>query len=404
MKKLLLMFVACSIILSPLFAVPQTDADIAYTQEYIAAMQKAPGKARIAAFQTYIKKFPNTAGEKGKYSRLAYYWITMDQFTLKNYSATVKSGAKALTLKGFQPGEEARLNLVVANSHAIKSSPVFDKDKALKYTNKAIALAKTNQLKDVLKTANGLKTKLTTPPPPSETPVQKLMRFTYQDEDFDSAIAQYRKMKAADKNSEDAKKAYGTALFKGEKYDSALKFYQGLFSTSKSGVAAFRIAKSYEAKAQRNRKLYQKAAEYFAYASVLYQKEGKGSNAKASKTYVKNSIVSKHNLQRRIDKYNRSQSKGASSAKKNQAAIANMKKKIRRAKYNIRKKYRGMGTDIPEWEYNKVRKMEKELANLQAGGAPSGGGNATEAKAINELLKKVDAEVKALMSKAKASV
>ncbi len=293
MKKLLLMFVVCSIILTPLFAAPQKDADIAYTQEYIAAMQKAPGKARIAAFQAYLKKFPNTAGEKGKYSRLAYYWITMDQFSAKQYNATVKSGSKALTLKGYQPGEEARINLVIANSYAIKSSPVFDKDKALKFTNKAIALAKTNQLKDVLKTANGLKTKLTTPPPPSETPVQKLMRFTYQDEDFDSAIAQYKKMSAADKKNADAQKAYGTALFKGEKYDSALKFYKTLYAGSKSATSAYRIAKCYENKAPRNRKLYQNAAEYFAYASALYQKEGKGSNARASKTYVKTvSLVS----------------------------------------------------------------------------------------------------------------
>ncbi len=63
-----------------------------------------------------------------------------------------------------------------------------------------------------------------------------------------------------------------------------------------------------------------------------------------------------------------------------------------------------MGTEIPEWEYSKVKKLEKELANLQSGGAPAGSGNAKEANAIKELLKKVDAEVKSLMAKAKASV
>ncbi len=374
-----------------------------YTEDYVKSMQKKPGKERIAAFNAYLKKYPNSSP---KFSALANYWIVLDYYQIGDYKETVSRGEKLLKspmVGQFEGGEKARLNLVIGNAYGVKSGAVFNKDKALKYTNACLAIAKKEGLSDVIKVAQSLKEKLTTPPPPSETPEHKMKRLVFQDESFNEAISFYKTLPQKDKDNIEIKKAYANALLKKGSFSPAANVFESMYKTKKTGGIAIKIAKCYEARAKKNSALYQKAAEYYVQGYVLYSKESKASNAKSAKSYANNMLVGKYKLKQRIDRFNAKYGKKNNQAAKNASQIASLERNIKREKRRIKKKYRKMGMDAPDWEYKKVKSMEKKLQALRSGSSSSSQGDSglAEKQAIEKEMKKIDAELKALIAKYK---
>ena len=389
MKKLFFIGVLILLFIIPIFSQNYENAGMDYTK---AIMQKTI-KARITAFKAYIQQYPDTTK---RFTQLAYYQLALNYFQNKNYSQAVKYGEKTERFKDLGHGETARIYLILGNSYAIKSLSLYNKDLALKYTNKAISLARANKLNDVLSAAKNLKEKLTVPPPPSETSEQKIMRLVHQDEDYDSAISFYKALSSNDKQKIKIHKAYTIALLKSNRLDSALKEFMSMYANEKTGATAYHIGNIYKKRAERNRKLYEIAAKYYVESYLLYKKEEKKTNAASAKSYAKNMIIEKYNLQAKIDRYNAQQKKNQSSSSRNEEEIASVKRQIRREKRRIDRAY----TDIepPAYEYDKINKLEKKLKALKSGTSTY---SDKEGLALQKEIKKVDLELNDLITNAK---
>jgi len=370
-----------------------------YTKDFIDATQIQDPAKRVAAFESYVTKYPDTTNQ---FTRNAFYWIAASYAEIPNYEKAVAAGKKALQFKDqYEASQLCRLYYLMAEAHGIKSSPVFNKDEALKFFNLSIEEAKKIDDQQVLKSAMEKKEKLTTPPPPSETPEQKLKRVVYGEGDYAEGISVYNALGAAQKEDLDNQKAYATALFKGNRHDQVVKFIPALLAREKNAQFALYLAKSYEALAKRNRALYQQAAENYALASNLYLAEKNASNAKSSKAYANNALVAKYDLLRRIEAFNAKNSKGQQNASANADRIRRLEYQIRKENRRIERKYADEGLEPPEWEYKNVRKMETELNAVRNGGGSANTADAAEKEALEREMAKVDKELSELMSRMK---
>ncbi len=361
MKRLLLIGLITVSLMIPCLA-RQTDADreVARTQEFIQATQQKTAQARINALTAYIKKFPDTTK---RWTILAYYQLAINYYHVKNYTNAVKNGETAMKL-GVPAGEEARLNLVLAESYGLKDSPLYDKTKALKHAEKAISLAKDD--KDVKSAAQKIKKGLTAPPPPKETPEQKIKRLVYQDDDFTGAISFYRGLGAADKGNPAIHESYAYALFKANRLDSALAEYNTLYEKEKKAKTAYRLAEIYSAKAGKAGKYHDNAVNAYIEAGILYEKEGNNSNKDIALKKGKHQLYTKYNYFTKLDRYNAKLKKNQSSASKNQEAILKAKRDLRRHQRYMRNTYPDI--DPPQFELDKERNLEKKIAMLESGG------------------------------------
>src|SRR5512137_3019891 len=73
--------------------------------DYTTALQKKPGTERISAFETYIKNYPDPS--QNVFTKLAYYWLTVDNYNNKNYEKAIRNGEKAVALGGMEAKLEA---------------------------------------------------------------------------------------------------------------------------------------------------------------------------------------------------------------------------------------------------------------------------------------------------------
>ena len=393
MKKLFIIGLLTVTMLIPCFA-KQSDADreVARTQEFIQATQQKTPQARISALQAYIKKFPDTTK---RWTILAYYQLAVNFVQLKDYGKSANYGEKAMKY-GVPTGEEARLNLILSEAFGVKDSPVYNKAKALKHAEKAIALAKNDA--QVRNAAKKIKKGLTVPPPPSETPEQKMKRLVFQDEEFNAAISYYKTLGAADKGNPAIHETYAAALFKGGKYDSAIKEYETLFAAEKKGIVAYRLAESYAAKAGRVKSNHDKAVRKYIEASLLYADEG-SSNEKTAEAKGKRQLFIKYGYFKKMESYNAKLKKNQASASKNEAAISKARRDLRKHRRHMRNTYRDY--EPPQYEYDKEEQLEQKIRMLQSGGSADMTAERDALKAeevriskeFSNLVKKIKAEM-----------
>lgn len=392
MKKLSFLILISFFIILPCLG----QDDIGYTKDYIDAMQKT-GNERIAALKTYIQKYPDTSGQ---FTRLAYYWLALDYFQAKNYEEAVKRGEERLKMGNFGQGEEARMTLMLANSFAVKSASIFNKDKALEYIEKAMDLGNKDNDKDVVKTAQDLKKSLSgpvAPPPPNLTPEQKIKRHASLDE-YSEAIAYYKTLGDSDKNNPEIQKTYANALFKVDQADAALKEYQALYAKDRKGSYALRIGEIYAKKAEKSKVYCDSAVTYFLEAGLLSQKENNPANVKAAFGNAEFQLFEKYDYNKKVKEVEATQKKGAASAQKNQAAIKEKEKELRKLKKKIRDEYESMDMGAPPYLEDQVTKLEQDIETLKAGGNT---GDSGEFAKLEAEMVRIQKELETLKSSAK---
>ena len=115
MKKLTFLLLIVLVTLSVTYSQDYDNAGMDYTK---ALYENKTASARIAALKKYISTYTDTTN---KFVKLAYYQLALNYFENKNYSNAISTGEKTLRLGNIGTGEEARLNLVLANSYGIKS-------------------------------------------------------------------------------------------------------------------------------------------------------------------------------------------------------------------------------------------------------------------------------------------
>ncbi len=393
MRKTILVILAISIL--PLLITSQNyeNAGMDYSK---ALFENKTASARIKALRTYISTYTDTSN---KFVRLAFYQLSLNYFEVKNYSRAIKTGEKTLSLGSLGTGEEARLSLVLANSYGIKSYSGFNKEKAIRYTNKAIALGKKVNDNKVVSTANKLKKSLTGPPPKKLSPEQKIRKY-YTDDNFRGAVNFYSKLDVSKKSNEDIGKIYGYSLFKLKRYGSALTQFLKLYEKSKKGTYAKYIADIYAKKAKKSRPLYEKSASFYLEAGVLYKKEGSSGNMKIAFGKAKVMLENRYNYKSKYNNYQKQLKAQKSSSKKHSSEIRSLKKKIRDHKRYMRKTYRDVAA--PQYEYDKLQKLESKLESLESGGGPSNSGASKSGEELVKLRKKIDDQYDKMLSGAKA--
>jgi hypothetical protein len=390
MKKSILMVLIAVIIAIPCIG----QDDVGYTKDYIDAMQKT-GTARIDALQAYVKKYPDTTGQ---FTRLAYYWLALDFFNVKNYEEAVKRGEARLKMGNFGQGEETRLTLVLANCYAIKSSSVFDSNKAMQYIDKAIALAQKDKDKDALTTAQELKKKLSGPPPKNLTPEQKI-KSLYSMGDYAGAISCYKTLDASDKGNPEIHKVYANSLLKSNQLDTALKEFLALYSKEKTGANARRIAEAYAEKAKRNKSMIDSVVNYYLEAGWLYQKENDSAKAKAAFSTAEFHLFEKYDYNKKVKEIEAEQRKNQASAQKNEALIRQKERELRDLKRKIRKEYEAMDMAPPPYLQQQVEKLEKEIENLKSGVSANTSDAAAKLEQERQRISKEFEELKAKVKK-----
>lgn len=393
MKKLIFVIVVTVLLVLPCLSQSDADREVARTQDYIAAATKT-GVAKINALKAYIQKFPE---KSSRWTKLAYYQLAIGYFEVKNYSEAVKWGEQRLTMGEFGPGEAGRVALVVANSYGIKSASIFNKEKALKYTNQAITFAKKDKDNDVINTAEKLKKSLSGPAPKQMTPEQKI-KTLYGSEDFEGAISYYKTLGAADKGNFEIHHTYAKSLFKADKLDSALTEYKALYAKDKKGAIAVRLGDIYNAKGRRNKALYENAATFYVHAGYLYSKEGSSGNSKVAFQKAEAALGDKYDFNKKVKDLEASQRRSQASARQNETLIKQKERELKRLEREHYKKYEAIGMAPPPHEEAKVTKLQSEIAALKSGVSASDAG---EANKLMEEKARIQKELDTLKSKVK---
>jgi tetratricopeptide (TPR) repeat protein len=367
---------------------------------FVDAMKKEEGTARINALKLYIKQFPETTS---KWTRLAYFNIAIEYYKIKNYAEAVKQGEKLFLIGKFGEGEEGRLALVLAESYGLKSSPVFNKKKAFQYINIAISVAKASNDEELLKAAQNLEEQLSTAKPSTMSPEQRIKKL-FSEKKFLEVISYYKTLNAVDKTNPEIHKIYADALVKTNRYDAAIKEFKTLYEKGKKAIYAYRLGTIYSEKAiaKRNidKTLLDISVNYFIEAGVLYGKEGNINNQENAFGKAKAALSEKYGYNKLVKEYNEFCSTFKKQGKKNESAIREKKREIRNLKKEIRNYEHETGHDAPPYMYEDLNKKEKELKELEAGGADFSK-LAEYEKKIKKLNETIQRELQEIRSKAK---
>jgi tetratricopeptide (TPR) repeat protein len=228
---------------------------------------------------------------------------------------------------------------------------------------------------------------------------EQMFKMYYSKGRYSEAIAQYKKLPDVVKNNPEIHELYAKALLKSGQLDAALKEFTALYNENKIAKYATSISDIYKEKAKRNRTLFKDSTIYLIEASLLYQKEDNQANFNKAIKNAKYSYYELYNLNAKIDVYNKK-------PKPKPPSEEEIKKRVRRIEYMIRKEERKLeekypDTDPPDFELKTLNKLKKDLERVKSGPAP------VEDKEGAELLAqkaKVDKEFAALVVQVKSRV
>ena len=389
MKRSILISVLVTLMFIPIFAQNYDEAPMKYSEALF--KNKTPA-TRIQALQTFVKTYTDTSNT---FVKLAYYQLALNYFDNKQYGRAITYGEKRVGMGAFGDGEEVRIQLVLGNSYAIKSNPKYNKNKALRHTNKAIQLAKAAKAVDLLKAAQTIKRKLDTPVAPKMSPEQKIKSY-YSDENYRQAITYYNSLPAKDKSNKEIHKVYAISLLRANRLDSALKVFNEMMAKEKSAWTALQIARVYEQKAGRDKKFSDQAVSAFLDAGWLYYKNKEFSKQKTAHKKAKYLLQEKYGYQKKYRKIQQQIKSQQSSSAKRVQEIRDAERQLRNHRRKMRKNYPDM--EPPPYETKKEKQLEQKIQALKSG--VSAKGNA-EIEAFEKRSKEIDKEFKQLKEEAR---
>jgi hypothetical protein len=392
MKKIMFISLIVLLVFPTFLAAQAAEGDADPIQEFISAMTKT-GAAKINALNAYIQKFPDTSS---KWTRLAIFNLALEYYRIKNYAQVVKQGEKRLRIGNFGKGEEVRLTLAVAESYALKDSPVYNKEKALKYIEKAISMASSANDAEALKTAQKMKRLLSAPEPPPMSPEQRI-KVLFSRGDYPGAVSYYNSLSVADKNNPAIHSIYADSLFKLNRRDSAIKEFKALYGKEKKAIYAYRLGTIYSGK---DKTLFDISARYFVEASLLYDKEGNNNNRDISFGKAKAELSEKYGYNKLVNEYNKLREEMEQKGNKNEAAIKKLKREIKKLEREIKKQELKTGIEAPPYMQDELAKKKQELKVLESGGVDFTKLEALEKK-LNQLDETIRKELNALRLSAK---
>ncbi len=363
--------------------------------DYTTALQKKPGGERISAFETYIKNYPDPA--QNVFTKLAYYWMTVDNYKVKNYDKAIRNGEKAVQLGGMEAKLEAGVYLILGSSYGASNN----KEKALTWAEKAASFAQKHGIADIAKQANALKNELSGAAKQPARPLTSLEKIgqLYTASKYNEAIGMYNSFGAEDKNDEKIFEIYARSMMKAGKLDSALKEFNDAYAKNKKAINAERLGNIYLAKAEKDKKFLDNAVNFHIEAGLLYNRENNSKRRDALLTNAKYWLYEKYNYNEKIKKYN-------ASVKPVKPVVSN-DKEIKRLQYEydkldreLQRKY--VDIEMPGYEQDKLDKIQEQIDKLKAGAStPANDPNAAVAQELEKEKQRIEAEFKSLSDAAK---
>jgi tetratricopeptide (TPR) repeat protein len=363
--------------------------------DYTTALTKKAGAERIAALETYIKNYPDPA--QNVFTKLAYYFLTVDYYNTRNYDKAIRNGEKAIALGGMEAKLEAGVYLMLGSSYGANGN----KDKALGLADKAIAFAQKNGIGDIAKQAQALKNELSGAPKQPAKPLTSLEKIgqLYTAKKYNEAIDMFNSFGQEDKNDEKIFEIYARSLMGAGKVDAALKEFGDAYAKNRKAINAERLGNIYLAKAQKDRKFYESAINAQIEAGLLYNKENNSKRRDALLTNAKYWLYEKYDYNARIKRYN-------ATVKPVKPVVSN-DKEIKRLQYEydkldreLQRKY--VDIEMPGYEQDKLDKIQQEIDKLKSGaGAPASDPNAAQAQELEKEKQRIETEFKSLTEQAR---
>jgi hypothetical protein len=366
--------------------------------DYTTAMLKKAGAERIAALEGYIKNYPDAS--QNVFTKLSYYWLTVDYYNTKSYDKAIRNGEKALSLGGLEAKLEASIYLMLGSSCGVKSYSGYSQEKALKWADKAIDFSQKNDISDITRDAKALKSELsgTAKPAKTLTSLEKIGSL-YNQKKFEEAISLYNSFGAADKADEKIFEVYARSLVGANKLDAAVKEFTDAYAKSRKAINAERLGNIYLEKAKKDKKFYDQAINYYIEAGLLYKNE---KNTTRQDALVKNAqfwLFEKYDFNARIKKYNATV-KPVKPVASNDKEIKQLERDLDKLERKLAETYGDV--EYPGYEQDKLDKIQQQIDALKAGNKkPANDPNAAAAEALMKEQQRIEAEFKTLTAAAK---
>jgi tetratricopeptide (TPR) repeat protein len=366
--------------------------------DYTTALQKK-GDQRIAAFEAYIKNYPDPA--QNVFTKLAYYWLTVDNYSSKNYDKAIRNGEKAIALGGLEAKLEAGLYLMLGSSFGVKSFSGYSQEKALKWAEKAIDFSQKNDVGDIAKQAQALKNELTGVAKQPAKPLTSLEKIglLYNQKKYEEAISLFNSFGETDKSDETIFEIYARSLMNANKLDAAVKEFTDAYAKNRKAINAERLGNIFLAKAKKDKKFYDQAINYYIEAGLLYKNE---KNTPRQDALLKNAqywLFEKYDYNAKIKKYNATV-KPVKPVVSNEKEIKKLERDLDKLQRQLDETYGDV--EMPGYEQDKLDKIQQQIDKLRAGNKkPADDPNAAAAEALMKEQKRIEAEFKTLSDQAK---
>ncbi len=400
MKNLLLTLMLLAFLI-PVSAQDYDNAGMDYTKVLVSMAKIDNPETRISAFQDYLKTYSDV---NNKFVRLAHYQLAINFFEAKRYKETVDVAKKVLSMKKLgedDPGAEARLTLVLANAYGIRSADTFNQPEALKYAKEAIELGKKYDDPEVVKTAELLKERVSAPPPKQMSPLQKF-QYAVSEESWQDAIKEYKGLTESEKTESDNRFFYATALINARQEAAGIKEMEAMYATAKEARVAKKLAETYIKSARKNAPdSYNAGIDMYLETGLLYQKEGNSRSSKAALDLAMYELANKFGYNDAVKKINAEAAQGQKQAAQNKEKIRKLENDIRMEDRRIRRQYTDQDIEPPQYEFDKLEKMKKQLAAAKSGASPQ---TTDAAEKLLETKKLMDAEYNSRLAEAKSRI
>ena len=363
--------------------------------DYTTALTKKGGPERISAFESYIKNYPDPA--QNVFTKLAYYWLTVDYYNSKNYDKAIRNGEKAVALGGMEAKLEAGVYLILGSSFGANKN----KDKALSWAEKAIEFSRSKGIGDIAKQAQALKDELSGAAKKPAKPLTSLEKIglLYNQKKYEEAISMFNSFDQKDKSDDTIFEIYARSLTGAGKLDAAVKEFTDAYAKSRKAVNAERLGNIYLAKSKKDKSFLDNAISYQIEAGLLYQKEKNSSRQAALLKNAKYWLYEKYDYNAKIKKYN-------ATVKQVKPVVSN-DKEIKRLQYEYDKLERELARkyvdiEMPGYEQDKLDKIQEQISKLKAGNSQSSEDpNSAVAQELMKEQQRIEAEFKTLNDQAR---
>jgi len=331
--------------------------------DYTTALTKKAGAERIAALDAYIKNYPDAT--QNVFTKLAFYWLTVDHYNTKGYDKAIRNGEKALSLGGLEAKLEAGIYLMLGSSYGVKSFSGYSQEKALKWADKAIDFSQKNDIGDILKQAQSLKSELsgTAKPVKALTNLEKIASL-YNQKKYEDAISLYNSFGAADKGDEKIFEVYARSLMGANKLDAAVKEFTDAYAKSRKAINAERLGNIFLEKGKKDKKFYDQAINYYIEAGLLYKKESNNSRYDALMKNAQFWLFEKYDFNNKIKKYNATV-KPVKAAPSNDKEIKKLERDLDKLERQLSETYGDV--EYPGYEQDKLDKIQEQIDKLRSG-------------------------------------